>query len=102
MFVETLADGKCLPILNLTIVQVFDAKVFIMVNIKKPDNLICTNCLKIKRNISDLLLLTTCTHLGDKTCLLYELQRCVTPLCGGYVLSNLCELDFCGIKQKSA
>lgn len=36
MFVETLADGKCLPILNLTIVQVFDARVFIMVNIKNP------------------------------------------------------------------
>lgn len=36
MFVEPLADGKCLPRINLTIVQVFDAKVFIMVNIKKP------------------------------------------------------------------
>lgn len=97
--------------LELTIVEVFNAKFFIMVNLKNPEKFICTNCWKTNHTSSRCTSETCCKvcnqpgHTpGDKTCPHYEPQKLLTPFCGEDVLSNCfpCELDFCGIKHKSA
>lgn len=110
MFVEPLADGKYLPRINHC--AGVQCKVFHYGQPKKTENLICTNCWKTNHTRSRCTSETCCKvckqpgHTpGDKTCPHYEPQKLLTPFCGEEdVLSNFfpCELDFCGIKHKSA
>lgn len=97
--------------LELANVRVFNSKIFIMINLKNPESLICTNCWKTKHTRPRCTLDTFCKECkqpghtpDDKTRLHYEPQKLLTPFCGEDVLSNFfpCELDFCGMKHKSA
>ncbi|XP_062571631.1 uncharacterized protein LOC134254695 [Saccostrea cucullata] len=110
MFIEPLPDGKCLPRTNYC--AGVQCKIFHFGQPKKTGNLVCTNCWSTNHTRSRCTSDTCCKvckqpgHApGDKSCPHYEPQKHVIPFCGADdVLSNFfpCELDFCGVKHKSA
>ncbi|XP_062583223.1 uncharacterized protein LOC134244991 [Saccostrea cucullata] len=110
MFIEPLPDGKSLPRTNYC--AGVQCKIFHFGQRKKTGNLVCTNCWGTNHTRSRCTSATCCKvckqpgHApGDKSCPHYEPQKHVIPFCGADdVLSNFfpCELNFCGVKHKSA